>query len=350
MKQKNLQHDSGIMKEIIIICLELDRAAVDTYHQFAEATDNKDFKRFWAGMSKEESVHVQFWEDLLELADIGDVPMLLDNPEKVLNDLKQSREKVRGLSKTINDIRRVTDYFTYALRLEFYVLQPAFESLFYFMKNSLPRHKGSTSFYDNHLSKFISALRKYGEVTPELELIAEAVQKLWETNKDLALHGSLDPLSRIFNRRGFNNAVMPLAHLASRNSMTVGVLMMDIDNFKIINDTHGHSKGDEVIKAAAEVVRKSVRTSDITARYGGEEFVVYLSNISPEYIENVSEKIRKNIESYSVDGLNFTISIGAAYGELHKDIEKDMEDLLKKADEAMYKAKRLGKNRVVVAQ
>ncbi|MBN2653858.1 MAG: GGDEF domain-containing protein [Nitrospirae bacterium] len=341
--------DQQITKEIISICLELDKAAVGTYKKFSELSADTHLKKFWMSMSKEESVHVSFWEELMSLAEKGEMPMLLDDPETVLSNLKKSLEKVNSLSKTVNDLRRVADYFTYALRLEFFVLEPAFEAIFYFMKNSLPKYKSSATFYENHLSRFTSALKQHGESTPELELIGEAINKLWETNKDMVLKTSHDPLSSLLNRRGFNNTILPLAHLAARNGMTIGVLMMDIDNFKSINDTYGHQKGDEVIKSVAEIIKSSIRASDVAGRYGGEEFIVYLPEISSDTVYAVAEKIRSNIEERTLGDLKVTISIGSAEGRLFGDIEKDIEDLLKRADNALYKAKSMGKNRVVVA-
>ncbi|MCE5312946.1 MAG: GGDEF domain-containing protein [Nitrospiraceae bacterium] len=345
-----MKQEQKTLVEIIKICFELDKMAVDTYHDFSLTSSNQELKSFWEGMSKEETVHLSFWQDILDLAEEGRVPMLLDNPEDVLKELEVSRTRVKNLAKTVKDLKTVTEYFTFALRLEFYVLQPAFESLFYFMKNSLPKHKGSSSFYDKHLSRFISALKKYGAATPELELIGEAIQKLWETNRDMVLLGSLDPLTRIFNRRGFYNSIKPLANLASRNSMQICFLMMDIDNFKTINDTYGHQKGDEVIRAAADVIKASIRTSDIPGRFGGEEFVVYLSSIPSDSVLSVAEKIRKNIGTHAVGDINFTVSIGAACGTIGMNSEEDIEKLIQTADEAMYKAKRLGKNRVIVAE
>lgn len=342
--------DREILKEIVSICLELDSTAALTYKKFAESSTDANLESFWTSMSNEESVHAAFWEDIMSFAEKGEMPMLLDDPEIVLSNLKASLHRVGDLAKTVDDLKTVNDYFAYALKLEFFVLEPAFEAIFFFMKNILPKYKDSPSFYEDHLTKFIAALKKYGESTAELELIGEAINKLWEMHKDMVIKTSHDPLSGLLNRRGFNNTILPLAHLAARNGLTIGLLMIDIDNFKDINDAHGHRQGDQVIKAAAEILKSSIRASDVAGRYGGEEFIVYLPDISSETIYSVAEKIRSNMEAHPVGDIRVTISIGAAESRLFADVDSGIEDIVKRADNALYRAKDAGKNMVVIAE
>jgi len=127
--------------------------------------------------------------------------------------------------------------------------------------------------------------------------------------------------------------------------------MIDIDNFKKINDTYGHDVGDEVLKFLSQNLIKYLRQSDVIARLGGEEFAVLLPDSNIEHAKNKAEDIRKNIERLEIKledetVIKFTVSIGVSSYDLAKGSE--FNALLKKSDEALYKAKESGRNTVVV--
>ena len=123
-------------------------------------------------------------------------------------------------------------------------------------------------------------------------------------------------------------------------------------NFKSINDTYGHKIGDDVIKGIANVLRKTLRTSDILGRYGGEEFVVFLPHVHHENLNRLAEVLRKNINEGPDFAVGVTVSIGVAMGVFDKQnrIQIVIDKLFKEADDCMYDAKRNGKNRVVLHQ
>ncbi len=129
------------------------------------------------------------------------------------------------------------------------------------------------------------------------------------------------------------------------------VLMMDIDNFKNVNDTYGHQTGDDTIIGVSEVIKQVIRANDIASRFGGEEFVIMLRATTVEEAVVVAERIRKGIENLTIrhaNGImNVTISIGIA--EFDDDIDKTPEDIIGRADNALYISKHNGKNRVTTA-
>ena len=133
-----------------------------------------------------------------------------------------------------------------------------------------------------------------------------------------------------------------------RNNETFGILMIDLDRFKTVNDTHGHEVGDRVLCEVAELMRNSLREGDTVARLGGEEFLVVLRNIGPQATVDVAEALRRRIEDevQVADGWNCTVSVGA----LHvSDAISDSDSLIAAADCALYRAKEHGRNMVVVA-
>jgi len=165
-----------------------------------------------------------------------------------------------------------------------------------------------------------------------------------------------DPLTGLYNRRFLESRIdAEFAKLAmERRSRKMdayhdlSVLMMDIDNFKHVNDTYGHQFGDDVIKNVSFCIRESVRKDDIAARYGGEEFCVVLIHTRKEEAVQIAEKIRKGVESKKFTYVNqitrFTISVGVASARMDNLLSS--RSIIKAADEALYDAKRAGKNQV----
>jgi diguanylate cyclase len=136
------------------------------------------------------------------------------------------------------------------------------------------------------------------------------------------------------------------ARLSRQHGSQFGVLMIDIDHFKRINDALGHHAGDSVLASVAGVLMQHVRASDFVFRYGGEEFLVILGEISPTDLLARAEVIRAAVEAfrYADVGTRVTVSVGGALYDGHPDYERTV----RMADELLYEAKRAGRNRVAV--
>lgn len=178
------------------------------------------------------------------------------------------------------------------------------------------------------------------ETAPVLE-----AKRLMETLREANLR---DPMTGLHNRRFLEESVENLLAQAQRRSSHLSILMLDLDYFKMVNDTHGHDAGDAVLKALAKVLVRAVRGSDYVIRYGGEEFMILLSDTAAESAMDVAEKIRLAVEGMKIPipggVLQKTISIGVA------DYPGDSDTFwqtVKFADVALYKAKESGRNRVV---
>jgi diguanylate cyclase (GGDEF)-like protein len=158
-----------------------------------------------------------------------------------------------------------------------------------------------------------------------------------------------DPLTGVYNRRTFKELAEPLLSRARRTRGSVSLLLLDLDHFKRINDTHGHLSGDEVLSGFARLARTCLRKEDLLARYGGEEFVVLLPGTSEAAAMALAERIREEVAEatlYSAnDTVRVTVSVGLA-GESGEHVAT-LETLLGRADEALYVAKARGRNCVV---
>ncbi|WP_456465409.1 diguanylate cyclase [Persephonella sp.] len=187
--------------------------------------------------------------------------------------------------------------------------------------------------------------------TPFIEAYLREVAPVIEAKsymEKLKRQSLVDQLTGVYNRRFLEELAPKIMAYVSRKDITVGVLMIDIDFFKQVNDQYGHSVGDVVLKKVASVIKNSVRQSDIVVRYGGEEFLVILIDVAPEESVKVAEKIREKVEKTTIATggitLKKTVSIGVS--EFPTDGEKFWQ-CIKYADIALYKAKETGRNKVV---
>jgi|GEM_PF-5487823 len=158
----------------------------------------------------------------------------------------------------------------------------------------------------------------------------------------------IDELTGLYNRRYLNESVSKLIGM-TKDDMAIGVLMIDVDHFKRVNDECGHDAGDKVLKGISKIIRDSVRDTDMVIRFGGEEIVVLALNMVPDNIAAIAEKIRSQVEGatfyHSGGSLKKTISVGCAEFPTHSD---DLWNCIKIADVAMYQAKATGRNKVVI--
>jgi diguanylate cyclase (GGDEF)-like protein len=168
------------------------------------------------------------------------------------------------------------------------------------------------------------------------------------THRAAEAAATTDALTGLPNRRYFEEYVDLLGR-GRRADDAVGILMVDVDRFKLLNDRHGHATGDEVLRAVARTIGAAVRDVDLPARYGGEEFVVLLRNPSRAVALEVGERIREAVERLDLRASGVervTVSVGATVGEGGAD---RVPDLVEAADRALYRAKRFGRNRVEAA-
>ena len=185
----------------------------------------------------------------------------------------------------------------------------------------------------------------------ELELLSKKVSVLDTELKKARAESMLDGLTGIGNRRAFDLKIREMVEIASRSGSELSVLMLDIDDFKKINDGFGHQTGDRVLVALARKCHSLIRNDDIIVRYGGEEFVILLPNASLDNAVIKADKICKTIAStrYALDDiepgntLSITISIGVS---TFSNGDSPMT-VMERADGALYQAKKRGKNRVV---
>jgi diguanylate cyclase (GGDEF)-like protein/PAS domain S-box-containing protein len=165
--------------------------------------------------------------------------------------------------------------------------------------------------------------------------------------KALALN---DQLTGLPNRRHLDQ-VLEAKWLEYENlDRPFGLIFMDIDHFKAVNDTYGHDMGDEVLKMVAKSTRAALRRDDLVGRWGGEEFIIVLSDADPDMMKVVSEKVRMLIESSVLKLEEEELSVTVSLGVTMPFFEDSLTGMIKRADEKMYESKKNGRNQVTIAK
>jgi diguanylate cyclase (GGDEF)-like protein len=175
-------------------------------------------------------------------------------------------------------------------------------------------------------------------------------EELREHTRDLAHQATIDGLTGLFNRRYFETRLEQEIQRQRRQFDELSLLMVDLDNFKDLNDTQGHLVGDRVLREVADILRRAVRIFDVCARYGGEEFVILMPGANAPTALRIAERIRRQVEQHFASGLRSgspvspTVSVGVSSAQP----STTRETLIAQADSALFQAKAAGKNVVCV--
>jgi diguanylate cyclase (GGDEF)-like protein len=181
------------------------------------------------------------------------------------------------------------------------------------------------------------------------EFIAMSISNaiLYEQTRKLAV---TDGLTGISNRENMEKSLLSEFERSTRYNFPLSVILLDVDNFKEVNDTHGHQKGDEVLIAFGALLKKMCRSNDIAARYGGEEFLMVLPQSNAKGAFKIAERVREEIMkmSFAGDESNFSVTTSCGVVEFNKDSMKNIDQLVAFADRALYEAKNGGRNKTII--
>lgn len=202
------------------------------------------------------------------------------------------------------------------------------------------RKKSGEKYYEE---KTIAPIKDdNGDIVSFVSTAKDITERIQLQNK-LTEQAQRDSLTGIYNRYKFEEVLKAEFERADRYKNDFSLIMLDIDFFKKVNDTHGHDVGDEVLIKTVEVIAKNIRNLDVLTRWGGEEFIVLCPQTTKENAIHLAEKLRRSIEEEEFPTVN---SIAASFGVTDHQDKDTIDTLLKRVDDALYKAKHAGRNRV----
>ena len=338
-----------LLTEILEISLRIDQKACTTYYKFYKNTHNDELRNEWLKRSEEERTHIFFWKKAVALSQRGYLPLIFRDPLSIRDKVKNTCESLEELLSEFDSYNVYIEQMTLAFMLEAYMLHPTFMEMFQaynFIDKTIEKQ------YEEHVAAFINMIKRFhgGLGILHVKLFSENLHDLYSVTKEHLETALRDPLTGLYNRRGFINSTQPLLNLAERENLYIGIILLDFDNFKNINDCHGHAAGDAALKAGATILKSCLRESDIAARYGGDEFVVLTVIEDSASLKHVCERIIKTTieESSQRAGFYFSISVGTAIDKISKPYEKNLAALINNADQELYEIKNKGKSSYII--
>ncbi len=188
------------------------------------------------------------------------------------------------------------------------------------------------------------------ELTKTNQRLSIQTLELEHAKKELTLQAITDPLTQLYNRRYFADIAGSAFFNAMRYQQALAIMMLDIDEFKKINDIYGHQAGDQVITYCARLLTRFSRKSDTVARYGGEEFIILLPQTSLREVQSLAQRIKQEVNNTSIvlkDDSTITFSISIGIAQIERTQDQDIQDIIRRADQALYQAKQQGRDQII---
>jgi diguanylate cyclase (GGDEF)-like protein len=200
----------------------------------------------------------------------------------------------------------------------------------------------SKDFNHEQITRLLSILANFGAVAFTNTILVDKIRE----------QSVRDSLTWLYNHQYFQTRMETVLADAKRTRDCMGFIILDLDHFKMLNDSYGHLAGDYVLKKTAEILNTELRGGDITARYGGEEFVAVLPSRNAQQTYDIAERIRKVFEKtrFDFEGKSLVVTISAGVSSFDPSVDEQIKKntIIENADKALYKAKREGRNRVVI--
>jgi diguanylate cyclase (GGDEF)-like protein len=336
------------MRTILDLCVDMDTFAHRTYETMATSCPEPDLAGVFSGVADEKSAHITWWRDLIEAWEKGLVPDVVNDTEGLERHMRALYSEMQTTAPDDFAGVSVDVMLDISARMEFFLLDPIFGELLDLTEpGGAKKHRES---YARHLERIITAIEVYYTRKDFASFLARVLRRAWRDNLALAAFASRDPLTTMYNRRGLMAHLDQWLSWAGRYTRPLGVLLIDVDDFKAINDTHGHSVGDLALRATAQALADTIRGSDMVGRYGGDEFVVVAPETDTEELSALAGRLIASVESAKLEDWDGTqiplrVSVGGAIATNPGAEHTTVDGLLATADRSLYSAKRSGKAR-----
>jgi GGDEF domain-containing protein len=265
-----------VVREILQLCVKMDEHAERLYAELASVCPDPGLQATFEQLGHDEAEHTGWWQQLVEAWEQGLLPDLVNDTGELTERLEALHQELEAMDLRHLEGLSLDGMLALAARLEFYMIDPVFNELIDLTEPARADRRHAS--YQSHLQRLVDAIGRYHTPDSLAGLLATTLSRTWRDNLRLAVYATHDMLTGLYNRRALETHLPQWAAWSARYGHSLAVLLIDIDYFKAVNDTFGHSEGDKALQAVAVALRKATRASDLVLRYGGDEFAV----IAPE--------------------------------------------------------------------
>ncbi|MDZ4167852.1 MAG: GGDEF domain-containing protein [Coriobacteriia bacterium] len=336
------------MRELLELCVETDRHAERLYSGLAEVCEDSDLGHTFAQLAHDESERTEWWSGLLDAWAQGLLPDVVNDTASLAERLEVLHAELAAIDLSHLAGLSPDEMLALAARLEFYMIDPVFGELIDLTEPARAERRHVA--YQAHLQRLIDAIGRHYPAGSLAGLLAQTLSRTWRDNLRLAVFATHDTLTGLHNRRALYTHLPQWTAWSSRYGHPLTVLLIDVDEFKAVNDRHGHGVGDEALKAIAQALTRAVRASDLVVRYGGDEFAVIAPETDADEYALLCDRILETVRSLKVTGddrepVPLTVSVG---GTITRDpagsAPRRIDKLLAAADRSLYAAKHAGRD------
>jgi diguanylate cyclase (GGDEF)-like protein len=337
------------MRTILDLCVAMDAFSRRAYESMSASCSDPDLASVFEQMAAEERLHVSWWEELIAAWEQGLVPDVVNDTEGLERHMTTLLHEMQATAP--DDFEGIPSdvMLDIAARLEFFLLDPIFGEL---LDLTEPARAGQRrEAYARHLERIIGAIETYYSRSDLASFLARVLRRAWRDNLALAAFATRDPLTGMYNRKGLMTHLEHWMSWAARYRRPLGLILVDVDDFKTLNDTHGHAVGDVALTVVAEALAGAVRGSDLVARYGGDEFAVVAPEAGPDELDSLAARLMNavaDVRLHDWDGDDIVLRVSAGGAVVTDPVADEMtlDGLLATADRSLYAAKQAGKGRV----
>jgi diguanylate cyclase (GGDEF)-like protein len=340
------------MQELLALCVRVDELANATYLDMSERCTDADVSKVLGRLAVEEASHVGWWRELLDAWNAGLLPDMWTDSAEALQRLRAIVAELEG-NRPGGEALDVETALTTAVRIEFFALDPVFSELLDLAEPAVSRVRQEA--YSRHVDRLIEAVEGHFPPDGLPHFLAHVLRRAQRENRVLGDFATRDPLTGLANRRALTTHLDQWTAWAARYGHPVTLLLVDVDRFKTVNDSHGHLTGDSVLRAVGAALAGAVRGADFAARYGGDEFAIIAPELGTSDAEALAVRVLEAVRAIAVTGadgavVRTTVSIGLGVLNGPADSPPGPADrLLAAADRSLYAAKQAGRDRTGAA-